>query len=320
MRTTHSAFRRILTVITAGCCASMALAAAGSAQASTAHASPKDIPPVAASSLGVTVDRSGTIHFANTLTSARDLADARTTTVKGTRQRGGGCHFASSSSAPARVSSSSYTEETAVNPATCRETLVSGKLTSAGIAALDSSPATTDTVRSPTAPGSSHAATPAVAAGTWAAFNKVSFVDPLDITITSLTDNLTWSGNGGPASGNGLITGGSAYAVSYEFPYDNWSASPFTFSWNGCIGCNSLTSQTARTFYNSDFEEIIVQIFGVAGYEACGFNGNPATFYLSPATTGYPNGYYGWGWSSNASGGCSDLVHFRQNNGGGSSS
>lgn len=100
--------------------------------------------------------------------------------------------------------------------------------------------------------------------------------------------------------------------MSYKFNYDNWSTSAITFAWRGCIGCTYLTSQAAQTFYNSDFELIIVALTGVGGYAACGFDSSPATFYLSPWTEGYPNGYYSWGHSNSVHGGCSDLVHFRR--------
>ena len=135
-----------------------------------------------------------------------------------------------------------------------------------------------------------------------------------------MTENLSWSGDGIPASSGGRIYGAGQVAKSYKFNYDNWSTSPITLSWRGCVGCTYLAGQAAQTFYNTDFERVIVALSGLAGYAACGFDSSAATFYLAPWDLGYPNGYYSWGHSNSVSGGCSDLVHFRENHGSGSSS
>lgn len=215
--------------------------------------------------------------------------------------------------------------------------MVSGHLTTTGQTRLTASDgnagaANTQSGRASAAPaptmaratahraGAVTTAVTAAAAGSWASFEKVSYVDPFDITITSLVDNLSWSGNGVPASSNGKITGGSAYAVSYKVNYDNWSTSSISFASRGCIGCTYLTNQAAQTFYNRDFELVIVSLLGIGGYAACGFDSSPATFFLSPWDKGYPNGYYSWGHTNSVKGGCSDLVHFRENHGGGHSS
>jgi hypothetical protein len=210
-----------------------------------------------------------------------------------------------------------YSEETAFNPTTCEETLVSGTLTSVGQAALASE--NPEGVAGPTeAPtGGSSSTSTSVRPATltdYAAFDKVSWVDPFDITINSLTDNLNWYGSGSS------ISSPSWYGVSYEFPYDNWSNSGISDSWSEGANASWFSGSVAETFNNSDFELIIVAIEGIAGYAACGFNGNPAVFYLAPSTTGYPNGSWTTSWSDSASGGCSDLVHFRQNQGTGWSS
>lgn len=308
--------------------------------ATAAVASPAASPQVptpagAAAALGVTGTPDGWIHFSHTLEPY--LAHKKTSVIKGTVGADGQCVFASTSAA-APLGSSGYSEETGFNPAACKESVVSGTLTQAGQAELAAqaaaapsatgaqtnaeSASTAGAAPTATHPKSTTAA-PAVtaaAAGTWAAFEKVSYVDPLDITITSVTDNLTWSGNGIGASSGGVITGGSAYAVPYKFAYDNWSSSGVSFAWRGCIGCSYLTSQAYDTFYNTDFELVVVALTGVSGYAACGFDSRPATFYLAPWTEGFPNGYYSWGHSNSVSGGCSDLVHFRENHGGGHSS
>lgn len=115
--------------------------------------------------------------------------------------------------------------------------------------------------------------------------------------------------------------GAGGYASTYQFSFDNWSSSGVSYNWYGCLSaCSDIGLQSSDTFYNSDFEAVVVAIFGVTGYAACGFDSRPATFYLSPYTFGYPNAVYGWGNYNNASGGCANLVHFRENHGSGHSS
>jgi len=72
-----------------------------------------------------------------------------------------------------------------------------------------------------------------------------------------------------------------------------------------------------RDVKNPNFVEHSGLIYGITGFAACGFDPRPATFYLSPHTLGYSNGYYSWSSSNSSSGGCTNLVHFRENHGGG---
>ncbi len=283
-----------------------------SASASTPSASPV---------LPMTVDATGWIHYENLEITSLALKDRKVATVSGRRDKDGSCVFGEN----ARLTlggPAGYSEEVAFNPNTCQAKVESGTLsqsaegnqpnTNPNTGLIETSESTP--VGTASTPSSASVAGPATTQS-FADFEKVSYVDPLDITITSLTNNLHWE------SSNNRITEANATGVSYKFAWDNWSASNMTWTWWGYPSYPSYTEdQVAQTFYNTDFEAVIVAIMGYAGYAACGFDSSPATFYLAPQVKGTPSGYYYYGHLNSVSGGCSDLVHFRENHGSGSSS
>jgi len=55
----------------------------------------------------------------------------------------------------------------------------------------------------------------------WSAYQTDAYLDPLDITITSLANNLTWT----MTSNNKEVLSQSGNLVSYQFVYDGWSGS-----------------------------------------------------------------------------------------------
>lgn len=298
-----------LATVTVLCGAAMVLAP-GAAAAATTPAPPSVVASSAA--LALTIDSNGWIHYTNTLVGSLGLVNVRTTTITGTQQSDNSCAFPATSVASG--TGDTYSEETAFNPRTCQDTVVTGTLTAAGQAKLNATEP--QTVESDSAPDSTALPAATTAANrSYRAFEKVSYVDPADITITSLTNNLHWITNGR------RISEANAVAVSYKFHYDNWKTSKITWKWSGFPSNPSFTkAQASQTFYNSDFEKIIVAILGPAGYAACGFNSHPATFFLSPFVEGHPNGSYNVGHANHVKGGCSDLVHFRENHGRGRSS
>jgi hypothetical protein len=280
-------------LVAAALCATALTASATAAQAASTPAggSAQAVP-------GITLAAGGWIHYTDTFTGAGDLTGAKTLQLTGTHAANGGCDFSNSTPATA---TGGYEEETAYNPQTCQETVVLGTLTASGktayAASIGASPA--------------GAAKPA-AGGTWHAFEKVSYVDPLDITITSLTANLSWSSNGSS------FTGRSANSVAYEFKYDGWSSAGVKSTWiNGNIGASY---ESWDTFTNTDFEEYLIAAIGPSAIAACGMTTAPAVFFLAPTISGNTNGTYSTSHGNNVSGGCSDLVHFRENHGTGSSS
>ena len=208
-----------------------------------------------------------------------------------------------------------YSEETAFNPSTCQARVISGGLTPASQAMANngitlSPKLAPTTLAAPSSLGISSAAITA-----YADFEKVSYVDPVDLTIISLVSKINWKSNGTS------ITAITATPVSYKFNWDQWSASPITSYFAGYPSFPGFTSaQYSQTFTNTDFERYLVSILGVAAYAACGFDSSPAIFYLSPGSEGFANGYYDYGSSQSVSGGCSNLFHFRENHGAGFSS
>ncbi|SDJ43773.1 hypothetical protein SAMN05444157_3360 [Frankineae bacterium MT45] len=279
------------------------------------------VPTAQNSVLGVSVDPSGWIHYSNVLANSLDLQAAVNTTESGKKGTNGACVFSSASTADTK--SAGYSEETAYNPKTCQMIVRSGGLTAAGAAKLEAlTPKTSGAAqvsRQVGAPAvrSTKVAVPSTkpattaALGTYSAFEKASYVDPAIVTITSVTTNLFWQATGG------RVVNPSGNAVPYAFSWDGWSSSGVSFKWSGSP---TTQLQSFDTFHNTDFEKVVVGLLGVAGYAACGWNGSAANFYLAPWVNGIASGYYNWGHSNSVSGGCSDLVHFRENHGGGSSS
>lgn len=296
---------RFLAALTGGVCGAAALLTP--VQAAAATAAPA-LPDTVASSaaLGITVDSDGWIHYTKTLVNTLGLQNKTTTTSQGTKVAGGDCTFPATSTTT--TGADTYSEEVAFNPLTCQDTVVSGTLTSAGQAKLNAETATTAQAAT--------VATPAVAgAGAHAAFEKVSYVDPADITITSLTDNMKWVSNGR------TITQTTSSAVSYKFQWDDWRATALKWTDSGYPFNKTFTkSQVSQTFTNTDFEKLILKLLGPMGLAACGGTTAPAVFVLSPFVEGKPNGTFAVGHSNSVKGGCSDLVHFRENHGTGHSS
>jgi hypothetical protein len=271
--------------------------------------------------LNVTVDSKGWYHYNSVLAPTLGLSDEVTTTISGKADAGGSCSF--SSPLARATAAAGYAEETAFNPTTCQETVTSGTPSAAGEARLAAAqPASgtgpvnavsTSPLKQTSTSGTVTAATTYPGAQ---AFEKVSYVDPLDITITSLTTNLNWHWYNASQ-----IQEANGTAVPYDFQYDGWSNSGVSFQWYGYPGTPSYTELgSAETFKNNDWEALVIYLLGPAGWAACGGTIKTATFYLNPLVKGVPGGYYYVGYNNSVSGGCSDLVHFRENHGTGSSS
>lgn len=282
--------------------------------ASASPALPPSLPPSLTSIPGVSVDSAGTFHYRDPLISSKFLVSTTSRIEIGHRNAQGGCALSGSNPvATAAFGSGFYSAETSYNPTTCRATFVSGRLTAAGKATL----ATTRSSSSVAAPGTRSTFGSPMAApsnGYWSAFNKVSWVDPIDLTIVSLADNLTWQTSGWSIP----------WASAYPVPYMEHIGGDVTTNLGGGTWWSSGSNYTENTAYNywtnSDFEAWVVAVIGPAGYAACGFNSTPANFYLQSSTIGYNNAYFGVGWNSWNSGGCVDLTWLRQNSGPGSGS
>lgn len=304
----------------------LAVASLVAPEAASATTQPPKPGPID-SRLGVTVDSNGTFHYSTTLADSLGLVGKKTVTNKGMLGKNDSCVFKDKELNLGPETANGYTEETSYNPQTCVETLVTGQLTPSGTATLaaadpkaappTSTPSTPSTSTSPDSvppPGGG-------SGGSWSEFEKVSYVDPFDITITSLVDNMSWKSNGYQ------ITSVDTSPHSYEFAYDGWTEYGITRSTSGYPLDQSYTKSVfSDSWQNTDFEALMEDVAGAffpggatAVWLACGATNAPANFSLAPAVKAYPSGNFDLGHSESVSGGCHDLVHFRENHGSGTS-
>jgi hypothetical protein len=277
-------------------------------------ASPPNDPDPAAK-LAFTRDADGWIRFNNTAVAKIELIDPITRTVTGARDSDGACEVASTGEMSS-ASGPQYEEDLAFNPVTCERVTIRGGITAESVATLDamaaaSAQANADdaTTSDQAAPADGHAMAAAAVIYTHSAYVKTAWIDPVNITITSLSNNLDWN----------AALDLRALEVAYKFRYDGWSMNPvrptLTWSWGPDWGASSSHEQ----FRNTDFERIIVALFGPAGFAACGFNGSPAVFTHNVTNYGHRNGVDAFAWNDTAKGGCVNLVHHRAWHGAGHS-
>lgn len=273
---------------------------------------------------GVSASADGWLHYTETLTAADDLTGAVTTTVTGVKQADGTCAITDAGGALAGPQSSAdaveLEEETAFNPSTCQEQVTSGTLTQTGVQRLaQQEPAATSGNSLGAASASADASVaesagvaPAAAstASYESAYIKTSWVDPVFITITSLTDDLSWPLYGAA----GTLR---AAAKPYEFKYDGWSSTGATLGPFVTRPNNSGWSVRATDkFTNSDFATFIYSLLGAVGWAACGFTFSvTAHFYHDVTVYGYRNDTRNRAWNDKVDGACSNLVHHREASG-----
>ncbi|MEJ0014531.1 MAG: hypothetical protein WDN07_02970 [Actinomycetota bacterium] len=261
---------------------------------------------------GVSVDASGTFHYTNTLSSPQDLSGAVTSVVQGTRNSSGACVFSDPNSVGPK-----FGTEIAYNPTTCQDTMLFGQLTSKGIADLAAiSPASTPSPGTSTklaggAAQPSAALSPASYDGWQSAYNKVAFIDPINLTIVSLSNNFTWE-----ISGSSVIYGNTTPSAYLEhFGGDVTTSTGFGTSYTNIGGAYGIQSTTWNSWTNSDFEAWMVFFLGAPGYAACGFNSSSSQFYIAPTVTGNSDTTFTHSDVHTKSGGCTDLIHTNYNSG-----
>ena len=251
---------------------------------------------------GISVKSDGWISYAPQVTSTTGT----TVTVAGTRSDDGGCTLTGdASSGP-----DTYTEEVGYNPATCQFKL----RTTTGVA-----PATTAGPVSTTADTSlnslttkttvdSLATTDSLAAAavyTYKRYLKTSWIDPINITISSQTVAFQWTNVGWTKwayarnSFKGCVAGAcldKTYIVSGS---DSFTA--LTGGWR----------KTANVhFRNTSFAKWVAAVLGLTGWAACGFPTSfQADFYHQDQVSGYKSGAWATHWSDSKSGACTNLVH-----------
>jgi hypothetical protein len=269
--------------------------------------------PVPPTTIPVTVDADGWITYGNTLASSLSLVAPSTKTITGKVGGDGACIF-SDSGALASGSFGTFEEEIAFNPLTCQQTLISGQLTSASLAMLNSQTQVDANLNAPSRFASKRvgaaakAATrhsPSAAAATQYKkdFTKSAYIDPLTITIASFTANLRWplAGAAGTPTGN---------FVPYHYYFGVWSVSgtpPLNIY--RIYNPNGYALQGAETITNWEFSAVVAFLLGPPGVLLCAGLG-PALFNFDETTYGRNDGSGAYSTNHSKSGACTNLTHY----------
>lgn len=248
----------------------------------------------------VTVDAQGWILYGNLLATSLNLTAPTTQTISGTIDSSGTCTFTESGTVQPG-SQGVYEEQTAYNPTTCQEKIITGGLTAASQQTLNSM-----SLSNPMTPAryGTAAAAPLAAAQYQLAYSKGADLDPLFITIASFTSNLRW-----PLYGAARGTESGVYNP-YEFRWDGWSNTgtpPLNFYRTS--NPNGYALQGAETFSNTDFLAIMVALLGPAAIATCLGIGT-AKYHEDETVYGRDNGNIAYSTGHSKSGACTNLTHF----------
>jgi len=261
----------------------------------------------ALSAAGIKVRPDGWIEYSSVL--RRVGVSGKTSRVAGVHEKDGGCTL-SGSDQSSGSNRTTYTEEVAYNPATCEFDILAADLTATQAAELRAltgaaSSDVSSTEGSADALTSSNAGDTNAIAATYARYLKTSWIDPINITISSQNVGLRWSGTA----------------------WLNWAYKRDSFK--GCVGsvCLDKTyivsgsdslatlsdgwTKTANVhFRNVSFALWVVGILGPSGWAACGFpTSSQADFHHTDSVTGRKSGASSWKWNDSKSGACTNLVH-----------
>lgn len=252
--------------------------------------------PGAASTAPITMGANGWIQYNDTPATTMALTGKQTFSESGSIDAAGNCVIAfTQPSTPA--GDSAVVDETSYNPTLCEATYAMGITTPSEAASLGATPISD--------------ASPATVTPLNEYNNKVyyktEYIDPFDITITSLAVNLSYNYSSAGVMGSIGVTGDG-----YHFAYDGWGGAAASFSY----GDNGGTTAYASGYYqqtNTDFAEFMSLLYD--GLPVCGLD-TSATFTedqtvadaaaLNGAQPPPPSG----GNSDSATGACSSLVHF----------
>lgn len=286
------------------------------AEPSGSHDGASASPASATNALGVVAAPGGWLEYTHTLASKLRLQHAATKLVKGSVGADGTCRSTDSGTAQPGAAAT-FEEEVAVNPMTCETKVIVGALDANDVAILNTIGGGTagDAASQNTTRIMKSAANTTLTAMTTSyasAYTKTAWIDPVNITITSLASNITW-----PLYGAGGTVAWSGRA--YDFPYDGWSSTGVAlhFSWLS----NGVRNESTDSFTNSDFAALVYAIFGAGGWLACGAQFTTTAHFNHDVTViGYDNGGRGWAWNDAKSGACANLVHHGSWNGYGTAS
>jgi hypothetical protein len=258
----------------------------------------------ALATVGITVRSDGWIEYKSVLRSVG--VTGKSSRVAGKREKAGGCKFTGSDQASSGSVRTTYTEEVAYNPATCEFDVLVADLTPAQAAKLRAKSGDASSTRSSGDSASvDRGENPPTTLATYERYLKTSWIDPIDITISSQKVGLRWTNT----------------------TWLNWAYARDSFK--GCIGSVCLDetyivsgsdtfgavsggwNKTANVhFRNVSFALWVVAILGPTGWAACGFpSSSQADFHHSDSVTGNTNGSSAWNWSDSKSGACTNLVH-----------
>jgi len=240
------------------------------------------------------------------------LAAAQTvSTIQGKATAAGDCSF--TGSLTPTTAAGAYAVEVGYNPRTCQQQIAVGVGQSAdvvnGVNVLPSTGIVTGSssvsalVPAAKVPARSYTA---AAVAYQSGYTKTRWIDPINVTITSLTANLKWPvGNAG-----GTI---SSRGNPYAFKYDGWRSTGLNaVSYPALAGGKGWSYTATDKFTNKDFATIIYEFFGAPGWAACGFKLTvTAHFNHSDTVSGIRAGAGAvtGAWNDTKDGACSNLVH-----------
>lgn len=285
-------------------------AATGPASAADEPGGNSSPPAAAAVTTNFKVTSDGWIHYDPLLNQVG--ASSRITTIQGRHVASGGCETSGGGAASASRSSTAvtYTEEVAFNPKTCTSKVATSTLSPSQARRLDSlAPSAKSSMVSSKGAASNTAAasrTPTqTAATTYSRWLKTSWIDPINITISSQRAGLRWTSSNWSYwqyvrnSFKGCIAG-----VCLDKTYIVSGSSKLS-------GISNGWSFNAKVhFRNTSFAKWVVAVLGPSGWAACGFPTSfQADFYHSDTVNGYKDGAAAWNWSDSKSGACTNLVH-----------
>jgi hypothetical protein len=197
-----------------------------------------------------------------------------------------------------------YTEEVAYKPATCESVELVATLTEAQRSRIQGLTGASEAL-APTASGAAGATASQAAATTYARYLKTSWIDPIDITISSQKVGLRWTST---SWSNWAYTRDSFKGCIHGVCLDK------TYIVSGSSGLTTLSNgwkfNAKVHFRNTSFALWVVAVLGPTGWAACGFpTSNQADFNHSDTVTGYKTGASAWNWDDTKSGACTNLVH-----------
>ncbi|MFB0620017.1 hypothetical protein [Streptomyces sp. AGS-58] len=286
----------------------------------TPTATPTPTPTASSTGVpGVEIGSDGWITYSDDDATSKFGVTGTVSTVDGTVQSDGTCQF--DGSVTGSSSGTAYEQEVGYNPTTCQERIRTGTISASQEASLVSPADTNATPETPQAdstagdtgatvdpasgPFSDTGAADAASSTPYSnAHTKTAWIDPVNITITSLTTNLRW-----PLYGHGGTL--SARNNAYKFKWDGWSTSG-TPKPSFSTQSDGWGTGGAETFKNTDFEHIVIALLGPSGWAACGFSTDTAVFKHNVHVYGKRNGNEVSTWHDSKAGGCSNLVHHRR--------